>query len=132
MKDKDLSKFVPVEYRRPGYKFVLSPKAHEAILTMATEMSVDDLDQMYSAVAKSAGSFVTSGYFTKSKWFRDRSHHPFVAARLNQEDQHASLRLVISVKDGRILSEDEIVLPDGYYDERVVEESKVEYTSIVT
>lgn len=90
-------------------------------LTLATSG-----DNWAKPVAGSVASFLGSAYLKKSEWFRRQKIHPVKACKVG--DNTPVVALEFADNDTVIVrSMSEVELADDYYDQRVVEETKVEY-----
>jgi hypothetical protein len=90
-----------------------------------------DAEKFGPAIAASITSILSSDYFKHSEWFRRQSIHSVVAfaVRPHQGADPIYVHRVLLAKGEAgytVLATDEAALPDNYFDERVIEEVKVE------
>jgi hypothetical protein len=78
-------------------------------------------------VAATVADFLHSPYFAKSDWFRRQGVHRTVVLRIEQDPPVVPVFHLQKTKHGySVVSCDEVPLPEAYYEERVIEEVKVE------
>jgi hypothetical protein len=78
-----------------------------------------------AAVNDSVKSFKKSLYMKKSEWFRTTPRHTINALTLRRDNTEITPVFVLDGDNVRSL--DEVDLPAGYYETRVIEETKVEW-----
>jgi hypothetical protein len=91
-------------------------------------------EEVEKSIAGSAVNFLNSIYFTMSRWFRGYPHHPFAALRLNcPNNKVVTPMMVIIWQEGLIVAINSPAIPEipeSYFVQRVIEETKVEYFAI--
>lgn len=127
MDPKDISHLIPARYRDSFPKLLISPVAYDELVEAGRKLDVENPNIVLAAVADSAASFATSDYFQTSEWFKRLPRHPFLACRIEQGSVVVQPVLVLETATGLLLSEKEVQLDPDYPDQRVLEETRVEY-----
>lgn len=125
--NKDITHLIPERFKGSVPRLSISPVAHDELIKIAGEMSLEDENELLAAVASSAASFATSDYFRRSAWFQRMPKHSFIACVLQHEDNQERPVLVLEPKTGLLQSESEVDLGQDYPELRVLEETRVEY-----
>lgn len=127
----DLTPLLAADAKRHLGTLVLSPAAYEDLKRLSTRAHALWTDEWLSHVAAAAAAFATSSYCKASHWFRTQPVHLFDALSLQYRETKATtavITLILSRELGgsRILSPTEVLLPESYQEQRVIEETRVD------
>jgi hypothetical protein len=113
----------------------MSDKAAEELsllLVCHGHEEISEPDGFGPIVAVTVSGFLNSAYFAKSAWFRRQAVHRTTTVSINKvgEDDGPSVlpifHLMKTKRGHEVVSCDEAPLSESYYEERLIEEVKVE------
>ena len=132
---KDVSKYILKGslYKIP--RLVICPCALTQLEQLTEQLKISiNQEEVEKSIAESAVNFLNSIYFTMSRWFRGYPHHPFAALHLNcPNNKVVTPTMVIICQEGLIVAIDSPTIPEipeSYFVQRVIEETKAEYFEI--
>ena len=132
---KDVSKYILKAnlYKIP--RLVICPCALTQLEQLTAKLNIKiNQEEVEKSIAGSAVNFLNSIYFTMSRWFRGYPHHPFAALNLNcPNNKVVTPTMVIICQEGLIVAIDSPAIPEipeSYFVQRVIEETKAEYFEI--
>ena len=132
---KDVSKYILKAnlYKIP--RLVICPCALTQLEQLTAKLNIKiNQEEVEKSIAGSAVNFLNSIYFTMSRWFRGYPHHPFAALNLNcPNNKVVTPTMVIICQEGLIVAIDSPTIPEipeSYFVQRVIEETKAEYFEI--
>lgn len=123
----DLTTIVPPDCRGTLPRLSISPLAEATLRKLVDEYGLD-FNSLVKLTVTGLLTELNQPYYHLSPWFRRQPAHLFMPFQLNRGgDPLPPLRLPYRMEDSVILAPGEIDLPEDYFEQRVLEETRVDY-----
>ena len=131
----DLNPHIPSEIQKLIGPLSMSDKAAEELSNILCGYGHEEISDAASfgpIVAITVSGFLNSSYFAKSEWFRRQAVHRTTTLSINPAEDSGDpnvlpiFHLMKTKRGHEVVSCDEAPLSEAYYEERLIEEVKVE------